>query len=301
MSHAFQWRANRRTWIAALAGAAAVSCSAIILGQAEEAPAKAAVRFTVQLADSNPGKRAEAFYALIGLGSKGEKGARVGPALAALLQEIPESADAVKLALIRTLETENRLVDAENRLAEAGNQPASGRPALTEEYTDYYGDLITAVTWSRDARSIRALSGAMGTGHMVIRTLSSFGEAAVEPVLEKLRSEGLTRPDKQAACIILGLFLDPANPNRVKDPKAREKIRRTLEDELKKAAQDAGGAYLRAAAAEGLAKVGGAGSVSSFLSGIAGKEGERGGEALGRLGILKSAEPKAGPGKAPPR
>jgi HEAT repeat protein len=106
----------------------------------------------------------------------------------------------------------------------------------------------------------------MGTGHLVIRTLAGFGQAALDPVMAKLQSEGGVA--KQGACVVLGLLLDPANPASIKDPAARKRIK----DALKKAAQDMAGAYVRAAAAEGLARLDDP-DIVPFLSNLAATDG----------------------------
>ena len=58
----------------------------------------------------------------------------------------PQKADELKLALAATLDLENRLV--------------SRGGALPEAFTDYYGDLIMAVSSINDPRSVNALAGA---------------------------------------------------------------------------------------------------------------------------------------------
>ena len=231
--------------------------------------ANEAARLTAQLSDANWEKRSDAFYGLVQLGAKGEKHARVGPSLSNLLRDLPGKAEEIKRALTKTLETENELVKASAE--------------LVEEFSDYYGDLLSAVTSLRDPRSIKGLSEAMGTGHMVTRTLASFGEAAMNPVLEKLRTEGGV--SKQGAAIVLGRLLDPDNPASIKDPASREKIK----VELKKAAQDMAGAYIRAAAVEGLAKLKDP-EIVSFLTDIARKDGYDASQFVGKPGSFPVRE-----------
>jgi hypothetical protein len=108
----------------------------------------------------------------------------------------------------------------------------------------------------------------------------------MEPVLEKLRTEGGVA--KQGACIVLGILLDPANPAGIKDPATRNKVR----DELKKAAQDMAGAYVRTAAVEGLAKLKDP-EVVSFLAGIAQKDGYDASQLVGKPGSFPVREAAA--------
>jgi HEAT repeat protein len=58
---------------------------------------------------------------------------------------------------------------------------------LSEEYVNYYGDLIAAVAALQDVRSLDALVGAIATGNMAIGTLVGFGKQAVTPVARQLQ------------------------------------------------------------------------------------------------------------------
>src|SRR5262249_43570106 len=152
--------------------------------------------------------RSTAFYDLLEMSAGANAAARVGPSTLTLLRNYPERADDVQVTFTRTLETENRIVKSSS--------------SLDEEYTNYYGDLLTAVVSFNDARTIGPLSNAVGTGSMVIRRLAGFGQAAVEPVLAQLAADSSGRPladplSKQGASIVLGLLLDPSNPASIKD------------------------------------------------------------------------------------
>jgi hypothetical protein len=249
---------NRQTWLLLIVAGIAVS-SALIIGQIRDAAALAAVsQLTTLMAQPSPDTRLDAFYQLIEMGS-GNTAAGVGPAALALLKDYPEKSEEIRDTFTRTLETENRVVK-------------SGA-SLNEDYATYYGDLITAVVSFNDTRSVESLSNAMGSGNMVIRRLVSFGEAALEPVLEQLGTDPATRSasdplSKQAASIVLGLLLDPANPAGIQDPATRNRIK----EALKTAARDLAGGYIRTAAVEALAKVDDV-DVVRFLTEIGGKDG----------------------------
>jgi len=250
---------NKRIWFLSLAASVGAS-SALILGQISNAAAVAEIsRLTALLAQPSPNARIDAFYDLIEMGSGSDPSARVGPAILALLNGYPEKSDEIQLTFTRTLDTENRVVKT--------------TPSLDEEYTNYYGDLITAVVSLNDARSVNALSDAVGTGNMVIRRLAAFGQTALEPVLAQLGTDPVTRLardpiSKQGASMVLGLLLDPSNPASIKDPANRNRIK----EALKTAAKDTAGAYIRTAAVEALARVDDV-DVVAFLSEVAGRDG----------------------------
>jgi HEAT repeat protein len=65
---------------------------------------------------------------------------------------------------------------------DAENKTVAEQKDLSEEYVNYYGDVIAAVATLNDPRSLSALSGAITTGNMVWSTLIGFGPSAVAPV-----------------------------------------------------------------------------------------------------------------------
>ena len=77
-------------------------------------------------------------------------------------------------------------VDARKRaliaLLDAENKTVAGEKVLSEEYVNYYGDVVAAVATLNDPRSLSALLGAITTGNMVWSTLIGFGPSAVAPV-----------------------------------------------------------------------------------------------------------------------
>lgn len=217
--------------------------TALLVAQARDAALLEQVsRLTLQLGQPNASDRIDAFYGLVEMSSAPTPSARVGPAVQALMKDYPQRAEDLQASLTKALETENATVKRSSN--------------LDEEYTNYYGDLVTAVVSFNDVRSARALSEAIGTGNMVIRRLASFGQAALEPVLAQLATDPVTGAardplSKQGASIVLGLLLDPSNPASIKDPATRNRIK----EALKVAARDAAGAYIRTAAVESLARV----------------------------------------------
>jgi hypothetical protein len=171
-----------------------------------------------QLDDSDWKNRMDAFYRLIRLGHTDEMHGltyALPSELTNLLKTVPEQSDEIKLALIKLLERENFFVEEQRKEYEKTGI------TLSEEYTNYYGDLIAAVTSLKDIRSLNALLGAINTGGMATSTLAEFGTAALDPVIGKLNSEDpLTRGS--AAAVLTGMV------EKVSDPISRGKIKQAL-------------------------------------------------------------------------
>src|SRR5579885_713229 len=101
--------------------------------------------------------RSEAYYRIITLGS--EDLSYIPRPLTQLLSICQDRADAIKISLIRLLERENLMVQDYHR---------TGR-RFGEEYSNYYGDVISAVSSLKDKRAINALLGAISSGGMATR------------------------------------------------------------------------------------------------------------------------------------
>jgi hypothetical protein len=167
--------------------------------------------------------RSEAFYRLVSLGTPGGATSSPTAGVAAVLARHPQQADAVKAALIKTLEAENGAV-------------RKGAP-LSEEHSDYYGDLIMVVAGLDDRRSIGALAGALGTGAMASNALIAFGDAAVDAVVNRLASS-TDRATRRSACRVLQGMVDPASRNPVKDPAHVRRIEQALAGQACSASED---------------------------------------------------------------
>jgi len=171
-------------------------------------------------------------------------------ALASLFKSYPQQADRIKAVLIRQLEEQNAL----RRRAAVGS--------LSEEESNYYGDLIAAVAALKDPRALRGLLGAMKTGNMATSALAAFGRLALGPVLEKLndgRSDTLTR---SAAVDVISKMLDSDNL-----PAEDSASRMEIGNALIKAARGKD-PLVRLSAVEGLSKLPGA-DITALLEGLA--------------------------------
>lgn len=164
------------------------------------------------------------------------------------LQKEPKNREARRTGLIKLLETENGVVEEKRlkRLASRLETPDE-KDLLSEEYVNYYGDVIAAIATLKDPRALNALLGAITTGNMATRTLVSFGKPAVEPVTQRLQ-----HPDPRvrvAATWTLSQMLEASEI--ANDPVSRSKIKAALI----RAATD-NDPFVRREAVDGLARVG---------------------------------------------
>jgi HEAT repeat protein len=162
--------------------------------------------------------RSSAFYDLLKLGS-GDRSYVAGPVRDIVERASPAEAEMLKLALIKLLDKENEVVEGYKRTG----------LHFGEEYSNYYGDLIAAVTTLKDPRSMNALLGAITTGGMVEQTLAAFAPTSLSPVLERCKEKD---PETRVAAIfVLTDMLEPQNYQRVKP--YRLTVKRTLLEALK--------------------------------------------------------------------
>ena len=166
-----------------------------------------------QLKSDQWAKRSEAFDRLVALGAAAGQGRGVKPALSGLIGRNPQRADELKMALVAAL-------DLENQVARKGG-------SLPADFTDYYGDLIMAVSSLNDPRSVNALAGALGTGNMVISALVGFGDASVDAVIRQI-DQNTDTTVRLSGCSVLQKMADPATQPPIKDAVLKQKIQQTL-------------------------------------------------------------------------
>jgi hypothetical protein len=199
----------------------------------------------MQAADWN--SRSTAFYKLLDLAFGGKFNGQtwqIRSALSKFSRKRPTYADEINLTLIRLLETEN------NFLREHGEKFEQTGETLTEEYTNYHGDLIGTVAGLKDSRAVTALVGAINTGNMATKGLAEIASFSLNIIAEKVDgSDSLTR---HSATRVLSHMLEPANINRLetKIPGSQEKIKNLLIKKAKDADYN-----VRLSAIDGLAKL----------------------------------------------
>ena len=142
----------------------------------------------------------------------------VGPALlSALSGDSEEVAEARILALVELLETENDFVGLGQ--------------SLSEDYVNYHGDLIGAVSSVNDPRSMNALLGAIKSGGMVRSTIVGMGPNAVAPTAEMLNSEDSQARYSAVAVLVQMLSSDEIASDPVAYTLIRDAIMRAATDE----------------------------------------------------------------------
>ena len=123
--------------------------------------------------------RSRAFYRLLALGLEGDPHGKThlfASALKTLAVQSPQDTSKVEMGLIGLLEQENAAI----RVFERTNR------TMSEAQSDYYGDVIAAVTTLKSTASVDALLGAVNTGGMATRTLAGFGPIALGPLISRL-------------------------------------------------------------------------------------------------------------------
>lgn len=216
-------------------------------------------RFLEQFRSPSDVERSRAFYDLLNLGAtKGLQGRiwLMPSVVKTIFDKYPGRADQIRIALIELLEKEDSTVEAANRRF----LRSGGGERLSEDYVNYWGDLIAAVASLKDPRAVQALVGAISTGGMAENSLARFGRAALDPVVAKLDDDEITRT---SAAVVLSKMLDPENAKQVGDPASQAKIKNALF----RAAKDEN-AFVRKAAVLGLGKLHGA-DVTALLEKLA--------------------------------
>lgn len=199
----------------------------------------------MQAADWN--NRSTAFYKLLDLTFGGKfngQTAQIPSVLSKLSRKHPDNADKINLTLIRLLEIENNLIREQEKKFDLTGE------TLTEEYTNYHGDLIGTVAGLKDSRSVNALVNAINTGNMATKGLAALAPFSIDIVAEKVDSEDwLTR---SSATRVLSQILESANINHLQSeiPGFREKIKNFLIRKAKDADHN-----VRLSAIAGLAKL----------------------------------------------
>ena len=222
-------------------GAIVIAAALTVCGAAplDMVPDKRVVQIVRNFSSPDWKARESAFYALLDLGGFKGDSSRVPSALTNLLNARPEAAPSIKAALIDLLAKENSV--QEEQKAEFQRT----RRTVPEEYTNYYGDLIEAVSSLRDPHSVDALLGAINTGNMATRGLASLGRVALDPLITKLNA--MDTGTRHSATRAIGQMLD--YPSEIGDGD-KERIKSALVGASSDENQ-----FVRMSAVEGLAKL----------------------------------------------
>jgi len=135
------------------------------------------------------------------------------PNVADINKQDPSAADRLKVGLIHLLIVENA--------------EAMKRKGLTEEHSDYYGNLVGAVADLGDERAIPALLGAIATGGMASRALAKFGDKALDSVFIELQN-----PDRFVRSSVLFTMRDLLEMRISIAPASQARVRSVLHSSL---------------------------------------------------------------------
>jgi hypothetical protein len=206
-----------------------------------------------QIVNSNWEQRREAFALLIGVDPQRylKNGVEsVNTILGATLETYPQAADQRTLKLIKLLGVENQEVSEKERLrVESGLQQLPEEDRFSEEYVNYFGDVVAAVAMLHDPRSVDVMLGAITTGGMATSTLISFGPLVVEPVVDLFATSDSLLERSSAIRVLSALLTESASVSS--DPISRSAIK----DVLIRAAADES-FVLRSNAVVGLVRLG---------------------------------------------
>jgi HEAT repeat protein len=159
--------------------------------------------------------RISAFYELIAVGSADRKHheLNVKEELRTLLGYGIDQEE-LKLGFIQLLETENKVVQISK------DRYRSNQETLTERYSNYYGDVILAVSTLSDQRAIHALAGAIDTGNVPVNALAAYGKEALPIVFDLL-----SNPDShvRSGALFTISKMDLASL-RAKDPETADRV-----------------------------------------------------------------------------
>ncbi len=139
----------------------------------------------------------------------------------------------VSALLTKEAAFEKQIQDA---FEKSGKQVSTAPPG----YSDYLGDLLMAVDYMRDPRSLPALMYFIDTGNMATSAIASFGDPALKQILALIDSPGAVASHsvnavslRQSAYRVLSEMVEPKNLQNFSDPSA---ARTTIKHRLMTAA-----------------------------------------------------------------
>jgi hypothetical protein len=137
----------------------------------------------------------------------------------------PSAAPDVKRQLIAALERENEWLQS------SAPKPApvdeNGNPSDGEAESEFYATLIGCVGALKDARSVRALVGAIDTGRGATDPLLAMGEPAIKEVIKIVNDPAKDGTKRDAAIRVLGRFAGATGTVRASESN-RQMIRQAL-------------------------------------------------------------------------
>jgi hypothetical protein len=185
---------------------------AVLLAQAAPSSTDQLSSILARMSGKGLHEREAAFNNMMALITEGQKQATDSDratALTSFFKQHPEQADRIKLGLIQLLKADN--VDFQ------GSAPGT----YTEDDMDHYAEVVDVVSSLKDERTIPALVGAMATGGMAQRGILKYGDKALAPVLQQLKSSDAL---VQSQALMMSFALLAERGDAVSQAKIRELI-----------------------------------------------------------------------------
>lgn len=139
----------------------------------------------------------------------------------------PGEGDSLKLGIIQLLIAENARANVpDDEALKDSARKASGKYEDEVEDEEYYPSLINFVAEMNDERAIPALVGAMPYASDATAALLRFGDKAVGPILEQLKSRNALL---RTSALSMAITMEGLNES-VSTPRIREMLRAALTD-----------------------------------------------------------------------
>jgi hypothetical protein len=139
----------------------------------------------------------------------------------------PSDSDRLKLGVIQLLIAENsRASVPDDEAVKQSARMASGKHENEVEDEEYYPSLISFVVDMNDERAIPALVGAMPYASDATGALLRFGDKAVGPILDQLKSRNALL---RTSALSMAITMEGQNAS-VSPPRVREMLRSALTD-----------------------------------------------------------------------
>jgi hypothetical protein len=146
------------------------------------------------------------------------KGLEAATRLMSSGKQAPRDTDRIHLGLIQLLAHETSAAKGLNVIVADEDR---------EDYSNYFGNLIGAVADLKDPQAIPALLGVADTGGIATRGIARFGKAALDPVLQQVKSQ-----DTSFAEGALFVIRDMLEYQTVSDPGSLTRIKNALREAL---------------------------------------------------------------------
>jgi len=208
---------KRRIWLFLL-----IEALALPAGHSQQSTWADLLSFVNSFRNSSWKERMTGFYNVLRLAYPPDYRGYIEPhsALAKVLRSLPvREQEEVRAGVITLLLTEGTLVERNRKVFLAGGT------GLSEEYVTYYGDLIEAVASLNDEAAIVPLLQAINTGDMATAALARYGDAVIDPALDRLRSDDITT--KLGVLHLFGKMLSPGFKGTI-GTESKKKVRDAL-------------------------------------------------------------------------